>query len=301
MRLRLLGTAAGGGVPQWNCRCQNCQAARRGGITPLASCSLAFSPDGTSWYLIDATPEVTQQMARWPDLYPPSGIRSTPLRGVILTDAELDHILGMLHLREGTRWTLYGTPRVARLVEEDLPLLPALRHYADVQVQVLSLEEALSLGDGASRVEVRIVETGQRLPRYLGTTERASRGAVVAVVLTDQTTGKRAVYAPGVGRLSDALAEDFGGADVIFFDGTFWTEDELRHLAISDQSATGMGHVPVSGPDGSARWLANVSARAKLYVHINNTNPLLDPASPERAWIRSLGLEVAAEGWEVTL
>jgi pyrroloquinoline quinone biosynthesis protein B len=301
MRLRLLGTAAGGGVPQWNCRCANCQAARQGLIAPLASCSLAFSPDGVGWYLINATPEITQQLARWPELHPPSGTRSTPLRGVLLTDGELDHVLGLLQLREGTRWTLFATPAVAKMLEEDLRLLPALRRYADVQVRALSLEEALRVGDGAPQVEVRVIETGRRLPRYLGAGETESHAAVVAVVLRDLATGRQAVYAPGVGRLSEALAQGVGGADVIFFDGTFWTDDELRRLGITQDAATEMGHVPVSGPHGSALWLAEVSARAKLYVHVNNTNPLLDPASSERAWIRSLGLELACEGWEVTL
>jgi pyrroloquinoline quinone biosynthesis protein B len=279
MRLRLLGTAAGGGVPQWNCRFTNCQAARQGLIAPRASCSLAFSPGGVSWYLINATPEVSQQIARWPELQPPSGIRSTPLHGVLLTDGELDHVLGLLELRQDARWTLYATTPVTQLLEEDLRVLPALRRYAGVQGRELSLEEALYLGDGTSQVEVRVVETGRRLPRYLGVAERASAGAVVAVVLTDLATGKRAVYAPGVGRLSDALAQECRGADVIFFDGTFWTEDELRRLGITNDRAADMGHVPVSGPDGSARWLAEVAAHAKLYVHINNTNPLLDPAS----------------------
>ena len=120
MRVRLLGTAAGGGVPQWNCRCTNCLAARRSLIAPLAQCSLAFSPAGQEWYLVNATPDVTQQLARWEELHPQSGIRSTPIRGVILTDGELDHTLGLLHLREATGWTLYATSPVARMLEDDL-------------------------------------------------------------------------------------------------------------------------------------------------------------------------------------
>ncbi len=301
MRVRLLGTAAGGGLPQWNCRCRNCQAARQGLIAPRASCSLAFSPDGEGWYLINATPDVTQQLARWPELFPPSGLRSTPLRGVFLTDGELDHVLGLLHLREGMPWTLYATAPVAKMLEDNLRLLPALRRYADVSARTLSLEDPLAVGEGSSRVEVRVVETGRRPPRYLGQTGEQLSGAAVAVILTDLSTGKRAVYAPVVGRLSHALFDCCGGADVLFFDGTFWTDDELRVLGISEDTSTDMGHVPVSGPDGSALWLSRLSTPVKLYVHINNTNPLLDAASRERAWIRRLGLDVADDGWEVTL
>src|SRR5579864_3152136 len=126
MRVRLLGTAAGGGFPQWNCRCANCVAARQNRLTPLAQCSLAFSPSGRNWYLVNATPDVTQQFAQWSELHPQSGIRSSPVEGVILTDGELDHVLGLLHLREASRWTLYAAPPVAEMIENDLRLMPAL-------------------------------------------------------------------------------------------------------------------------------------------------------------------------------
>ncbi|TMJ09266.1 MAG: MBL fold metallo-hydrolase [Bacillati bacterium ANGP1] len=273
MRLRLLGTAAGGGVPQWNCRCANCEAARQHRIAPMAHCSLAFSPDGSGWYLINATPDVTQQLARWPELHPTAGIRSTPVRGVILTDGELDHVLGLLHLREATRWTLYAPPAIIAMLEDGLRVLPALRRYVDIAVRRLSWEDPLQLDEGASRVTLRLVATGRHLPRYLGSGDEERDGA-------------------GAG-LQDA--------DVILFDGTFWSDDELPRLGIGPATATSMGHVPVSGPGGSALWLSTLSARAKLYVHINNTNPLLDPASTERAWVRGLGLEVAGDGWEMSV
>jgi pyrroloquinoline quinone biosynthesis protein B len=307
MRVRLLGTAAGGGLPQWNCRCANCQAARRAALTepsaiaPLAQCSLAVSPDGVGWYLVNAPPDVTHQLARWPEFQPDSSIRSSPIRGVILTDGELDHILGLLHLREAARWTLYATPAVTAMLEDGLRVLPALRRYADVQVHPLSLGDALRLGDADAGVELRLVETGRRLPRYLGCDEYARDGSVVGAILTDRGSGKRVVHAPCVGLLSDVLRERLEGADVIFFDGTFWTDDELRSLGIGADTALQMGHVPVSGPEGSALWLSKLSAGIKLYVHLNNTNPLLDPSSQERAWVRTLGLEVAPDGWRSDL
>jgi|SRR5579864_1016504 len=301
MRVRLLGTAAGGGFPQWNCRCANCVAARQNRLTPLAQCSLAFSPSGRNWYLVNATPDVTQQFAQWSELHPQSGIRSSPVEGVILTDGELDHVLGLLHLREASRWTLYAAPPVAEMIENDLRLMPALRRYADVRVQPLVPETPLYLADGPARVEVRLVPTGSHLPRYLSRTAPQTPPAVGGLLLTDMTSGRRLAYAPCVGELSDALRDHLNGADVILFDGTFWSDDELRRLGAGGQTATAMGHVPVGGPAGSACWLSNLSARTKLYVHINNTNPLLDRHSPERASIRALGLEVATDGWTLTV
>jgi pyrroloquinoline quinone biosynthesis protein B len=306
MRLRLLGTAAGGGLPQWNCRCANCQAARTGSIEPRAECSLAFSPDGAAWYLINATPDLTRSLARWPELSPQTGIRSSPVRGIILTDGELDHVMGLLHLREGARWTLYATPVVAGMLEANLHLLPALRRYADVPVIPLSLDHPLIVGPGAGggqtgRVEVRVVETGRRLPRYAGASAETSEGAVVAAVLTNLSTGRRAVYAPGVPRLSESMARACAGADVVFFDGTFWDDAELSHLDITRDTATSMGHAPVGGPEGSAVWLSRQPAETKLYVHLNNTNPLLNASGSERTWIRGLGIDVADDGWEAIL
>lgn len=298
MRVRVLGTAAGGGVPQWNCRCPNCSAAREGRGTARSHCALAFSPDGVEWFLINATPDIAHQVARWPELHPRSGIRSTPIRGIVLTDGELDHILGLLHLREGMPWTLYTTAPVAEMLEDDLRLLPVLRRYADVRLRVLSLGEAERVGDGGSPVEVRLVETGRRAPRYRHRAGEVDGGVVVAAALTDVASGKRALYAPCVEQLSDVLRDQCGGADVVFFDGTFWADDELRRLGISAETAREMGHVPVGGPEGSAAWLSEVRPRSTLFVHVNNTNPLLDPASPERAWIRGLGFDVAPDGWE---
>jgi pyrroloquinoline quinone biosynthesis protein B len=297
MRMRLLGTAAGGGVPQWNCRCPNCRSVRDGRGAARSHSALAFSADGDGWYLINATPDVSGQVARWPELHPRSGMRSTPIRGIVLTDGELDHVLGLLHLREGMPWTLYATASVAAMLEEDLRLLPVLRRYADVRLRVLSLEDPERMGDGPAPVELRLVETGRRLPRYR-VAGAAEGGTVVAAVLMDASTGKRAVYAPCVGRLSGDLRDRCGGADVVFFDGTFWADDELRRLGMAVETAREMGHVPVGGPEGSALWLSDVGARETLYVHVNNTNPLLDPASPERAWIRGLGLDLAVDGWE---
>jgi pyrroloquinoline quinone biosynthesis protein B len=300
VKVRLLGIAAGGGVPQWNCACRNCHLARAGRLPPLTQSSLAFSPDGATWYLVNATPDVTTQLARWPELWP-LGLRSSPIHGIVLTDGELDHILGLPHLREGAAWTLYATPSVAAMLEDDLRILPALRRYGPVEVRPLSLDAPLVLGTPPESVEVFATPISSRSPRYAGGASGGARDAVVALALANPTTGRRLVYAPCVGDLSPDLFRWCEGADIVLFDGTFWADDELPRLGVASETARAMGHVPVGGPFGSHGWLADLPARTKLYVHVNNTNPLLDPDSEERAAVRALGLDVAREGWTVTL
>lgn len=293
MRVRVLGTSAGGGLPQWNCTCPNCRAAREGRLVPRLQCALAFCDADARWYLVNATPDVAHQMRRYAELHPRGEIREAPVRGVFLTDGELDHVLGLWHLREGTPWTLYATPTVLRLLRKDLRLLPALARYNEVQVHPLTPS-----GMELPGVKVWTVETSRRGPRYA---RSGGKGSVIALVLEDRATGRSLVYAPGVAELSEPLRTVCRAAWVVLFDGTFFHDDEPVRMGIASESARAMGHVPVSGSDGSAHWLAALPAPHKLYVHLNNTNPLLDPASEARAWIRSLGLEVAEDGWEVVL
>jgi pyrroloquinoline quinone biosynthesis protein B len=297
IRFRVLGTAAGGGFPQWNCRCRFCEASRRGLIAPRLQASAALSSDGGSYYLLNATPDVTSQLARWPELRPQEGTRHTPIRGVLLTDAELDHTLGLLHLREGQELTIYATPAVANALEGNIGVLPALRCYTDTRVVLAEPGKTVILGGEAEGVRVEWLETGRDLPRYAGAAD--APGAVTALELENMATGRSAVYAPGAGKLSDELRQRLERAAAILFDGTFWTEDEFPSVGGGSRSARDMGHLPIGGSAGSARQLAGFSAPVKRYVHINNTNPVLDPTSPQRGEIRQLGLEVAEDGEEV--
>jgi pyrroloquinoline quinone biosynthesis protein B len=295
---RVLGTAAGGGLPQWNCACPNCAAARTGRLTPRLQASAAFSPDGSDWYLINATPDLTTQLARTPALHPQK-VRETPIKGVILTDGELDHVLGLLHLREGAGWALYATDSTRDLLSSTFPALTVLNSYvAEASVTALEPGTPHIFGQGPSQVTLEILETGRELPRYAGAGERT--GAVIALVLT-AVSGKKLIYAPGVSELSPSLKETLTDADVILFDGTLYTDDELQTLKIGTATAADMGHVPMSGASGTAAFLADLPAPVKRYVHINNTNPALDETSPARGELRKLGLELAEDGWEVEL
>jgi len=258
----------------------------------------AFSPDGRAWYLVNATPDLGAQLLRTPALHPRQR-RETPLAGVILTDGELDHVLGLLHLREGAGWNVFATESTASLLREAFPALDILgRYVADATVETLSFSSPRVFGEGTAQVTVRVIETGTDLPRYAGGGERA--GAVVAL-LFETAAGLQLVYAPGVSRLTQELFRAFEKAEVILFDGTLYTDDELQTLGVGQATAAAMGHVPIGGLEGSAVWLAELPARVKRYVHLNNTNPALDETSAARADLRARGLELADEMWETEL
>jgi pyrroloquinoline quinone biosynthesis protein B len=291
MRLKILGTSAGGGLPQWNCGCHNCMRARAGQILRRAQSSLAFTPDEQHWYLVDAGPEVTAQLQHLP--HPPDGSRRVPLEGILLTDAELDHTLGLLQLREGTSWKLYATASVLHIIQNRFPVLKILEGYARPEVISVDPSSPLRFGD----LNVKYVPLSDHTPRYHHD-RRPEAQAVSALVFSGRKT---VVYAPCVEALSPQLEELLSSADLALVDGTFFHDDELARLGFGPDTARSMGHVPVGCAGGSARWLSKLPTPTIRYIHINNTNPLLDPDSPERDWVRSLGLDLAEDGWEIEL
>jgi pyrroloquinoline quinone biosynthesis protein B len=295
----VLGTAAGGGFPQWNCRCRFCEAARRGLFEPRLQASAALSPEGLSYFLLNATPDVTNQLNRWKELQPREGTRHTPVAGVLITDSELDHTLGLLHLREGQALTIYCTTAVADALEANLRILPALRCYTDLQLELVEPGKPIALGDGPDTIRVEWFETGRELPRYSGGRDKS--GAVTGLEIEGVADGRRLLYVPGAGEIGDELKRRFDRADAIFFDGTFWTEDEFQTVGGGTRSAKQMGHLPMSGAEGSLRQLAACSAPVRRYIHINNTNPVLDPSSPQRREVREMGRELAEDGEEVEI
>lgn len=267
-------------------------------MPPRLQASAAFSPDGEDWYIINATPDITTQLAQHPELHPSQGQRHTPIKGVLLTDAELDHTLGLLHLREGSGWTIHATEPVLSLLETELRITPALGHYGQPEVAVVDPTEPLLLGPEGRQVAVHWLETGQDAPRYAGGGP-ATPWAVSALLLEDVQSGNKIAYAPGVGVLDETLLERFGEAAAVLLDGTFWSEDEFPRVGGIPRTAADMGHAPIGGPGGTAELLSRLPAKTKLYVHINNTNPVLDPGSDARKYIRDHGIEVAEDGEEV--
>jgi pyrroloquinoline quinone biosynthesis protein B len=298
----LLGTAAGGGFPQWNCWCPTCRIARRepARARPRSQSSAAVSADGRRWFLLNASPDVHAQLARIPGPEP-RGMRHVPIEGVVLTDAELDHTLGIVLLREGRFLQLYATPAAQSVIERDSSVLPVTRAFAEVRVEPLAIGGSTALGyrDGCpAGLTVTAFPVPAGPPRFAS---EALPGHTVGLLVRDDATGGVCAFVPGCGGLDRTLLDRLAGAELVLFDGTFWTDDELIALGIGQRTARAMDHLPVSGPDGSLEQLAALPARHRVYTHINNTNPMLIEDSPQRIEVERHGLVVGADGMRFTL
>jgi pyrroloquinoline quinone biosynthesis protein B len=301
MQIVLLGTAAGGGFPQWNCWCPSCRIARGdpGRAVPRSQSSAAVSADGERWFLLNASPDVHAQLGRLPPRAG-SSVRRTPLEGVILTDAELDHSLGLVLLREAGYLQLGATRAVRAILENDSALLRVTRAFAEVRTVELGVDHAVAIEyrDGCpSGLSVTAFAVPADPPRFAGAEEE---GHTVGLLLRDEATGGTCAFVPGCGGLDDGLLARLAGAELVLFDGTFWSDDELIGLGISTRTARQMDHLPVSGPGGSLERLGTLRSR-RVYTHINNTNPMLVEDSPERAEVERLGLVVGADGMRFSL
>jgi pyrroloquinoline quinone biosynthesis protein B len=302
VQIVLLGTAAGGGFPQWNCWCPTCSAARAQPhrAVPRSQSSAAVSADGKRWFLLNASPDVRSQLLCLPG-NGATGVRHAPVEGLVITDAELDHTLGIVLLREARALQLYLTPAVQSILERDSRLLPVTRSFADVTVTSLALGERTPLRyrNGESSgiwVEPLAVPAGP--PRFAST---AAEGHTVGLMIGDETSGGLCAFIPGSGGLDSRLLGRMEDADLVLFDGTFWSDDELITLGISDRSAQQMDHLPVSGPEGSLPQLSRLTRPQKVYTHINNTNPILLEDSPERGSVERAGVSVGLDGMSFTL
>ena len=298
MRVRILGSAAGGGFPQWNCHCETCDAARVGErARPRTQSSLAIRGGEGPWFLVNASPDARQQLEALParEL---NGVRVPPVTGVLLTDAEIDHTAGLLLLRESQAPVrVFGAKGVEHALRTGFPVLEVLERYSGAEWQTLEPGQARQL-EGSS-LEVEPFKTGGDAPRYLDGSDVALQAS--GFVFRDSATGGVVTYAPGLARLDDAILSRLAASDVVLVDGTFWRNDELARLGISTRSARDMGHLPLSGPDGTLAALERLERPRKVLVHINNTNPILLEDSPEREAVRGAGVEVAYDGLEIEL
>lgn len=298
MFIHCLGAAAGGGYPQWNCACAGCQKARAKREVATTHAGIAVSGDGDQWFLLNATPDVHHQIAADPSLHPGPEIRTTPVAGVLLTDAEFDHTIGLLMLREESSLTVYGTYPVLEALTLDFPVRELLSDYAEFSWSVVEIGKPLNLDD---RLRVTAFKTGSKAPRYIGRSRLHGSAWEVGFRLEDKATGGTAVYAPTLPRWNQEFSKQVASADCVFLDGTFWTDDEMSSQGAGNRTGRSMGHMPVSGDHGSARALAALPAKRKIYTHINNTNPILDEDSKERRWVTDLGIEIGRAGLEVEI
>jgi pyrroloquinoline quinone biosynthesis protein B len=295
VRVRVLGSAAGGGFPQWNCHCGPCEAARTGvRARPRTQSSLAIRGNEGPWFLVNASPDLPEQLEALA-APPVDGVRSPPIAGVLLTDAEIDHTAGLLLMRESaTPLRVLGDAGIERALRHGYPVLAMLERYCGAEWETLARGRPQPL-DGSS-LAVEPFAAGGDAPRYLGPdVELEASGLVFS------DTGGTITYVPGLARLDDSVIARLAASDLVLVDGTFWHDDDLARLGLSDRTARDMGHTPLAGPGGTLEVLAGLERPRKVLVHINNTNPILLEDSAEREEVVRAGVEVAYDGLEVDL
>lgn len=303
MIIKVLGSAAGGGFPQANCNCRNCADVRRGvpGLCPRTQSSAAVSPDGQRWVLLNASPDLRQQIAATPELAPrrEAGTRSSPISDVVLTNGDVDHVAGLLSLREGLAFTLYASERVLGALDANTIFNVLDRRIVPRRVLPLGgrIEVAGGLAIEPYPVPGKVALYLEQAGPDLGTRE----GDSIGLKVSDPTTGAAFHYIPGCAAVDAGLAHRLTGAALVLFDGTLYTDDEMITQGLSDKTGTRMGHISMSGPQGSVAAFAGLGATRRVFVHINNSNPVLREGSPERRQIEEAGWEVARDGMEIRL
>lgn len=307
--LHVIGSAAGGGFPQWNCNHPNSRRARAGdpAARPRTQSSLAASADGKRWFLFNASPDLRQQINDNAILHPKDGVRDSPIRGVVLTNADVDHVAGLLTLRESQPFRLYATPKVHGVLRAN-PIFNVLNpEYVARETLPLGHPIDLRLTDGTpSGLQVEAFPVPGKIALYMedpsagpnfGTTEEDTIGLALSSSESDATC----YYVPGCARLDDVLAERVRGAACLFFDGTFWRDDEMIVSGTGMKTGARMGHMSLSGESGTIAAFERLGVKRKIFIHINCTNPILLEDSPERAVALDAGWEVSYDGMEVRL
>jgi pyrroloquinoline quinone biosynthesis protein B len=302
LQVLVLGSAAGGGFPQWNCGCNNCVAVRHGQPSWRARTqdSLAVSADGERWWLLNASPDVLTQIQARPELWPRQ-LRHSPIAGVVLTNGDLDHVLGLLLLRESQKLSVYATPRVVEGLRQNVALRTLERFPDQVRWRSLELQQSTELleADGApSGIELLPFALPGKPPLHLMQSFAPSPQDNVGLRVR-RRGGRSLVYASAIANLDDPTP--FEDAEALFLDGTFWSEEELPALGVPTGPARSMAHLPISGEEGSLLRVARLAGTYRYYTHINNTNPVLNEASPEHLTLTQAGWEIASDGLRVSI
>ncbi len=303
MKIRVLGSGAGGGFPQWNCNCFNCHRIRRGQMNGKArtQSSIAVSSDDKNWLLFNTSPDIRAQLEAFPQIQPQHGVRDTGIKAVMLIDSQIDHTTGMLMLREGQTLEVYCSEMVKQDLTTGFPLFKMLEDYCTVSHHPVPLD-----GSGFTIPQIEDLRfythsLQSKAPPYSPHRHDPHDGDNIGVIIEQISTGKKVYYAPGLGAIETHVLEAMHHVDCIMVDGTFWTDDEMEQQGISPKKAREIGHLPQSGEGGMIEVLNSVAKARKILIHINNTNPILDEDSEQRKILDAAGIEVSYDGLEIIL
>ena len=306
MHIRILGAAAGGGFPQWNCNCRNCADVRQGkpGFRARTQCSLAVSANGSDWVLLNTAPDLRQQINETPTLgaQADGGLRNSPIKAAVLTGGDVDFIAGLLNLRELQPFTVYGSARVLATLKANSVF--NVLNEAVVARRELPLGATTAIADTGLEVEAFAVPGKIALYLESGSADGnygSREGDAIGLKVSAPATGKSFFYVPGCAQVDGELAGRLQGASLVFFDGTLYTDDEMVRMGLMQKTGARMGHMSISGGEGSIAAFAPLGVGRKVYVHINNSNPVLDDTSPERRATEAAGWEVGYDGMEIRL
>jgi len=308
IRVVVLGAAAGGGVPQWNCGCEVCRKARTEQPELRSTqASIAFSPDGEHWYLINASPDLRQQLIATPQLHPRAGkLRHSPIAGVILTNGEIDAVAGLLSMREGSPFTIYAHPKVLAILQTN-SIFDVLSEK-NVRRQPIEVDQLFepALPDGSpSGIEILPFAVPGKSAWYLEAKAhpagRDGAGDTLGLRIAEKASGRYFYFLAACAHVTDDLKSRLSGAPLVFFDGTVWRDDELVAAGLGSKTGQSMGHIAMSGDHGAIAALAGLDIGSKVFLHINNSNPALLHASPERKLAERAGWQIPADGTEITL
>jgi len=305
MRVRVLGSAAGGGFPQWNCNCPNCDGVRKGTINAKrrTQSSIAVTGDNVNWLLFNASPDILTQFQGFPELQPARSIRDTAVKSVLLMDAQIDHTTGLFMLREGkTPLNIYCTDMVYEDLTTGNPIFNILGHYCGINWNKISMDSLDSFeAEGVPNLKITAVPLSSKAPPYSPHRNNPHIGDNIGIQVEDATSGKKLFYAPGLAEIEDQIKPFMEQADCLMVDGTCWTNDEMAKLGIAQKMSLDMGHLPQSDPGGMIEVLRPLKASKKILIHINNTKPILREDSLERAVLADEKIDVAYDGMDLTI
>ena len=304
MKIRVLGSAAGGGFPQWNCNCPNCKGYRAGTLQARARSQSSIAvTDGDVWALVNASPDILSQLHANPDLQPGRAIRDSAIAAIVLVDGQVDHTTGLYMLREAVRpWPIWCTDSTFADLTRGNPIFGVLDYFCGVDRQRIALDEDGFTVVGLSKVRWHAFPVAGKPAPYSPNRESPVSGDNLALVIESESSGQSAVYAPALSAIDDRLWRAMQAAAVVLVDGTFWSDDEMIRLRVSSKGARDIGHLPQSGAGGMLQWLDRLpNATRRILIHINNTNPILDETSAAAAELARRGVEVAWDGMEIIL